>query len=201
MNLIIATGNPGKAGEIREILKMPGLIMLGPEDFVGWPEVEETGKTFEENARLKAEALRSFTGMNSLAEDSGLMVDCLGGRPGVFSSRYAGPEGDASRNIERLLSELKGVPAEKRTARFHCAVALSLADGRLYLAEGDCQGTILTERRGSGGFGYDPVFAPRGLNRSMAELSPEEKNEVSHRGEALRAIREIIALLVAEGIP
>lgn len=192
MDLVVATKNPGKIREISDVLAVPGLVFHTFEEFSDWPEIEETGETLEENAVLKAEGLRDRYGFTALADDSGLLVDFLGGRPGVHSSRYAGPEGDSERNIDRLLAEMAGVPAGRRGARFACVIALAPAAGGLRFSKGECEGVILDARRGTGGFGYDPVFMPAGFDRSMAELSLEEKNAISHRGRALREIRSIL---------
>ncbi len=195
MDIVIATKNTGKIREIMEALDLDGLRLLTFEGSTDWPDAEETGDTLEDNALIKARALREATGLPSLADDSGLLVDALGGRPGVHSSRYAGPEGDAERNMDRLLDELRGVPGTERTARFACVIALVLPDGREYLAHGECPGVILEARKGTGGFGYDPVFLPKGCNRSMAELSLEEKNSISHRGKALHSMKQILTTL------
>jgi len=146
--------------------------------------------TFEENALIKARAMSEEFDRAALADDSGLMVDHLGGRPGVRSSRYAGPEGDSGRNMARLLSEMRNVPGEQRGARFVCVAALVVPGGETIIASGTCEGRILKARRGTGGFGYDPLFLPDGFERSMAELTLEEKNSISHRGKALRAMRK-----------
>lgn len=177
---------------MRQALDLPGLDIRTLEDFGEWPEVEETGGTLEENALLKAKALCRHLGLPALADDSGLLVDALGGRPGVHSSRYAGPEGDAERNMDRLLDELSGVPTSMRTARFVCVLALVRPDGEELFTRGECEGRILEERRGTGGFGYDPVFLPDGFDRSMAEFTLGEKNAISHRGKALAAMRELL---------
>lgn len=190
MQIVIASRNQGKIREIRGALDLPGVELLTCEDLGDWPEPEETGSTFEENALIKASALMERFGLAALADDSGLSVDHLDGRPGVHSSRYAGPEGDAERNMTRLLSELEGVPDAQRGARFVCVVALVYPTGESLLARGTCEGRILSERRGSGGFGYDPVFLPSGSDRSMAELTLDEKNLISHRGKALAAMRD-----------
>jgi XTP/dITP diphosphohydrolase len=196
MDLVIASKNAGKIREITEVLDLPGLTLLTFEDLGGWPDPEETGQTLEQNAIIKASELRERFSRAALADDSGLEVDHLGGRPGIHSSRYAGPEGDSDRNIEKLLRELDGVPLSGRTARFRCVVALSL-EGDIRFSRGVCEGTILKGRRGAGGFGYDPVFEPTGFARTMAELSLEEKNEISHRGKALRAMREVLKARLA----
>lgn len=192
MELLIATMNPGKIREMKEVLSGAGLVLRTFDEFDDWPEVEETGETLEANASLKAVALRDRYGLPALADDSGLLVDCLGGRPGVHSSRFAGPEGDAERNMDRLLAEMEGVPAAERGACFACVMALALPGGRVRLTRGECEGVILASRRGAGGFGYDPVFMPEGHDRSMAELSLEEKNAISHRGRALREMRQLL---------
>lgn len=192
MELVIATRNEGKISEIQRLLDVPDLVLRTFRDFDEWPDPEESGDTLEENARIKARAVCEHFGLPAMADDSGLMVEYLDGRPGVHSSRYAGPEGDSLKNIDRLLKELKGVEEKERSAFFECVIVLALPDGSMKTARGRCEGRILTRRRGSGGFGYDPVFLPRGYGRSMAELTTEEKNAISHRGKALRSIRSVI---------
>lgn len=186
--ILLATRNPGKIREFRQALAgLPVELQVRP-DLPGEPE---EGATFLENARRKARAAARFAGMWALADDSGLEVDALGGGPGVRSARWSGrgPEG----NNDLLLKELEGVPLERRTARFRAAVVLAAPDGSIVAeAEGTCEGLIGLERRGSGGFGYDPLFLLPDLGRTMAELDPEEKNARSHRGRALRALREIL---------
>jgi XTP/dITP diphosphohydrolase len=189
MQIVIATMNPGKVREIRGVLDVPGVELLTSEELGEWPEPEETGTTLEENATIKARTLSEMFDRAALADDSGLFVDHLGGRPGVHSSRYAGPEGDAEQNMELLLRELEGVPETERTASFQCVVALAIPGRDVVLTRGKCEGRILNKKNGTGGFGYDPVFLPDGFDRSMAELSPEAKNRISHRGKALRAMR------------
>ncbi|MDD5747654.1 MAG: RdgB/HAM1 family non-canonical purine NTP pyrophosphatase [Actinomycetota bacterium] len=196
MDIAIASRNRRKVEEIRKALIIPGLSIHTFEEFEGWSPPVESGETFEENATLKALSLFDHTGIPSLSDDSGLMVDSLGGRPGVYSSRYAGVEGDAERNIELLLSELEVIPFEKRRARFVCVIALVLSPDCIHLATGICEGHILTERKGSGGFGYDPVFQPEGYSRSMAELTLDEKNAISHRGRALSEMRKVIEKMI-----
>ncbi|MBU4193739.1 MAG: XTP/dITP diphosphatase [Actinobacteria bacterium] len=192
MELVLATKNPGKIREMRKMLDLPGLTVLTHRDFDEWPELEETGETLEENAVIKAETVRDHFGLIALADDSGLLVDALDGRPGVHSSRYAGPQGDAELNMDRLLAELDGVPSPERSARFSCVIAIALPAGELQVTRAECEGSILTVREGSRGFGYDPVFCPKGFDCSMAELSLEEKNSISHRGKALRAARILL---------
>ena len=197
MDLVIATRNVGKLREMREALDVPGLVFHSFEEFSEWPRVDEVGQTMQENAVIKAEALRDYSSMHAVADDSGLEVNFLEGRPGVFSSRYAGPEEDPDRNIDRLLRELEAVPESWRSARFVCFIALALADGGLRITKGECLGTILPERRGNGGFGYDPIFRPAGFAGSMAELSIREKNSISHRGIALREMDAVLEELIS----
>ncbi|RJQ55804.1 MAG: XTP/dITP diphosphatase [Actinobacteria bacterium] len=188
--VVLATKNRGKIAELREILAGSGLEVLSGEE-VELPHVEETGSTFEENALRKASVTASALGMAAIADDSGLVVDVLGGEPGVRSARYAGDDAGDEENIAKLLSNLAGVPPEERTARFVCAAAyVESGDGESLLALGSCEGRILSEPRGEGGFGYDPVFLPEGYDLAMAELPPETKNAISHRGKAFRKLRD-----------
>ena len=193
--LVLATGNPGKIREIQQILSDAGVRLVPVAQVLGYqPEVEESGSTFEENARIKAEAVARLTGLPALADDSGLEVDALDGRPGVWSARYAGPGADNDAKISKLLGELQDVPDEKRTARFRCVVCLvepvAAAERREVLAQGTCEGRIARAPRGNGGFGYDPIFWLPDVGKTMAELSSEEKNARSHRAAALRALLE-----------
>jgi XTP/dITP diphosphohydrolase len=196
MEIVIATKNEGKIREIRQALDIEGLVFRTFEDFDDWPEAEETGDTLEENAQIKALTLRNRYDMPALADDSGLMVDRLGGRPGVNSSRYAGPEGDSERNMDLLLEELNAVPEDERTARFVSVLALAVPGWDVHLTHGECAGVILKKRKGAGGFGYDPIFQPTGYHRSMAQLSLAEKNSISHRGRALRVMKRILDEMV-----
>ena len=188
--LFIATGNAGKVIEFRALLAqyLPGAgpTLRTPRD---WPEplpaVEETGRTFAENARLKATALAAATNLPTLADDSGLCVDALGGAPGLYSARWAGLDAtDADRNT-KLLNALAEVPGEARTARFVCALALALPNGAAWTTRGECAGVILQQGRGGNGFGYDPLFLFPDLNQTMAELTDAEKNVRSHRAQAI----------------
>ena len=193
MNLVFATGNAGKLREAAEILGA-GYRVLSPAD-VGLPgfDVEETGTTFRENSLLKAQALWQACGLPCFADDSGLEVDALGGAPGIYSARYASDHNFAS-NIDRLLSELEG--EENRTGRFRCVVTLIMEDGKPHFFDGSCEGRIATERHGAGGFGYDPVFVPDLYpNLTMAELSEDAKNAISHRGIALRLMASWLAAI------
>jgi len=190
--LVIGTHNRKKAGEIVQILDMPGLELLTLEAFPGAPEPVEDGATFEENAIKKATELADALGMLVAADDSGLEVDALGGRPGVLSARYGGEHGNDPRNTERLLREMRDVPREERAARFRCVAALAAPGRLLTTVEGRLEGRIAEEPRGNNGFGYDPVFIVPSLGKTCAELEPEEKNSISHRGEAFRKLKAAI---------
>jgi XTP/dITP diphosphohydrolase len=190
--LLLATNNKGKVREYKHMLKDLPFELVSPEELGIKTEVDEVGKTLEENARLKATVLSRESQLLTLADDSGLEVDALGGEPGRLSARYAG-EGASDRDrVEYLLSRLKDVPEEKRSARFRCVIALAQPDGEVELCSGECRGVIALEPRGEKGFGYDPIFYLPELGKTMAELTLEEKNKVSHRG---RAAREAIKLL------
>ena len=192
MELIVATHNKGKVAEFARLFADYEVVLL-PLDAIGiGVEVEETGKTFAENDRIKAETIFALTGKPTIADDSGLCVDALGGAPGVYSARYGGPGLDDRGRLERLLDEMKDVPAEKRGAHFACAICCVLPEMTVETS-GVCRGSILTAPRGENGFGYDPVFLPdeyRASGRSFAGLSQQEKNAISHRGAALRNLYE-----------
>ncbi|WP_273651656.1 RdgB/HAM1 family non-canonical purine NTP pyrophosphatase [Cellulomonas fimi] len=190
--LVLATHNAHKIGELRAILtpSLPDLdpaAVVGAGD-VGAPEPVEDGVTFAENALLKARALAAFTGLPAVADDSGLAVDVLGGAPGIFSARWAGRHGDDAANLDLLLAQLRDVRAEHRGARFVCAAALVTPDGFEHVETGALVGTLADAPRGTHGFGYDPVLVPLGEERTCAELDPAEKNAISHRGQAFRAL-------------
>jgi XTP/dITP diphosphohydrolase len=189
LRLVVATANLDKAREIRAVLEHAGTnvdLVPRPDEV---PEVEETGSTLVENARLKAEALRDATGLAALGEDTGLEVDALGGAPGIFSARYAGEKATYADNVAKLLDDVDKVRRASRTARFRTAVVLAQPDGSELVAEGVVEGVITMEARGTGGFGYDSVFAPAGAGgRTFAELEPDHKHAISHRGRALRAL-------------
>ncbi len=188
MRLVLATANPDKAAEIARILDGVELVPRPP----GVLEVDETGETLEENARIKALALVEATGEAAVADDTGLEVTALGGTPGVRSSRYAGPGASYADNVAKLLSEMAGVP--DRRARFRTVALARFPDGSEVRAEGEVTGSIAHESRGRGGFGYDPVFIPDdGDGRTFAEMRPEEKDGVSHRGRAFRALARLLA--------
>ncbi len=189
--LLLATGNAGKVRELRDMLTPLGVRVWTPAERGLHLEVREDADTFEGNALKKARAFAAASGLPSLADDSGLEVDALGGAPGVFSARYAGVGATDEANRAKLLSALEGVPCEERAARFRCALVLVDASGTpLFRTHGSCEGRILRRPRGTGGFGYDPIFAPAGERRSMAELSGAEKNALSHRGVAVRGLRD-----------
>jgi len=193
--VVIATANRGKLEEIRSALGFEGREFVTAADLgASAIDVEETGETFEENARLKARAYHAAFGCAALADDSGLEVDALGGAPGVYSSRYAGPHASDAENNARLLEALAGVPVTARTARFRCTMVFVDDAGRETVASGACEGVIADAARGVGGFGYDPLFLPVATpGRTMAELDRDEKNLISHRGAALRALRDALA--------
>lgn len=189
---VLATANPDKAREIQAILGDAVVLLPRPESV---PEVEETGTTLLENARLKARALAEATGRPAIADDTGLEVDYLGGRPGVYSSRFAGESATYAANVEKLLVELTGIEEAGRTARFRTVAIARWPDGTEVSAEGVIDGSIAVSARGTAGFGYDPVFVPAGEGgRTFAEMAPEEKDRVSHRGRAFRALAEELGL-------
>lgn len=190
--LVLATGNRGKIEELRAFLGGLPVEVMGYADFPGIVPADEDGTTFAENALKKARAVCAQTGLPALADDSGLEVDALGGRPGVLSARYAGPEADDAANNARLLAEMALVPPGRRSARYRVVLALVLPDGREFTCEGVSEGEILAAPRGSGGFGYDPVFYVPELDKTFAELSPAERRERSHRFRALRAFRPVL---------
>ena len=199
--LVLATHNQGKLRELRELLRgqVPGLdvdTQVVDAGAVGAPDVRETGVTFEANALLKAHAVAQATGLPSIADDSGLAVDVLGGAPGIFSARWAGRHGDDQANLDLLLAQLGDISTAHRGAAFVCAAALALPDGTECVELGHLRGTLLEAPRGDGGFGYDPILQPEGLGVSCAELTSQAKNAISHRGQAFRALMpEIISVL------
>ena len=196
--IVVATGNPGKQREIGEILRAPG-IELARDARLDMASVEETGATFVENALLKARYATHVSGLPALADDSGIEVDALRGAPGIYSARYAGPGASDAANVDKLLAALADVPDARRTARFRCVmVVLRHADDPAPLiCEGCWEGLIAHERRGEQGFGYDPIFVPHGDTRHCAELPRDEKNRVSHRGQALSQIAVRLAAHLA----
>ena len=182
--LLLATTNQGKAREYRHLLKgLPFQLVTLAEEGIHIA-VDEKNTTFEENARLKATAYSNFSHLVTLADDSGLEVDALGGEPGIRSARFAGDEASDEDKVERLLARLKEVPWEKRTARFRCVIAIATPEGRTELCHGECHGLIAFAPKGNNGFGYDPIFYFPELDKTMAELPLETKNQISHRGRA-----------------
>ena len=198
MRYVLASANSDKAREIREILAAAGLdleLVARPADV---PDVEESGATLEENARLKAIAICTATGEPAIADDTGLEVDALGGAPGVRSARYAGEHATYADNVAKLLAELVGVPPERRAARFTTVAVARFPDGREVAAMGDVSGTIAEDARGREGFGYDPLFVPdEGDGRSFAEMTPQEKHDLSHRGRAFRTLADGLRIVEA----
>lgn len=198
IDLVIASRNRGKVDEYRELLQL-SVNILSLADFPDIPPIEETGTTFRENALLKAR-VAAATGRIALADDSGLEVDYLHGAPGVFSSRYAGPEQSDAANNRKLLKALHGVPLSERSARFRCVIAVVTPEGKEFWGEGVCEGIITFKPRGTNGFGYDPLFLIPSLGKTFAELGPEVKNRISHRAHAMRAVRDILAHLLEDGV-
>jgi XTP/dITP diphosphohydrolase len=197
---VVATGNRGKLVEIRALLRGTGLELVAQSE-LGIDAAEETGTTFVENALLKARHAAAASGLPAIAEDSGLVVDALGGAPGIHSARYAGEEADDLRNVDKLLAALRGVPTAGRSARFRCvAVAMKDAqDPAPLIAEGVWEGRIAARAAGSGGFGYDPVFVDPLLGVTGAELTPDAKNEISHRAQAFRHLARALRALQGAG--
>ncbi|EOP49825.1 MULTISPECIES: XTP/dITP diphosphatase [Bacillus cereus group] len=194
-HVVVATKNIGKVREFAELFERFDLEVKSLHDFPHIEEVEETGETFEENALLKADSLCKQLNSIVIADDSGLIVDALNGNPGVRSARYAGEQKDDQANIDKVLTGLDGIPMEKRTARFYCALAVAFPEENKesVIVNGTCEGKILEQRRGENGFGYDPIFYVEEYKRAMAELTSDEKNEISHRGRALRKLEEKIS--------
>jgi XTP/dITP diphosphohydrolase len=191
--VVLATRNAGKLAELRRILTPYGVELVGLDDVEPYEPGPETAPDFAGNALAKAREAADRTGLPAVADDSGLVVDALNGMPGVLSARWAGRHGDDRANLELLLGQLADVPDERRGARFVCAAAYALPDGRSEVVEGAVEGRLLRERRGSGGFGYDPLFVPTGADRTTAEMAPEDKDAVSHRGQAFRELAALLA--------
>jgi XTP/dITP diphosphohydrolase len=196
--IVLASRNPQKLIELRRILDC-GHVQVDVADldeYPGMPEVAETGRTFTENALLKARAVAAFTGLPAVADDSGLCVDALNGMPGVLSARWSGRHGDDEANLRLVLGQLSDIPPDRRAAQFVCAAALVLPSGSEHVTEGVLAGWLTGEPRGSNGFGYDPIFVPASGELTTAQLSPAEKDKISHRGKALRALAPVIAALL-----
>jgi XTP/dITP diphosphohydrolase len=193
--LLLATRNAGKLAELQRLLEsaVPGVEVIGLRDVPEYPEAPETGATFEENALLKAREAVRYTGLPSVADDSGITVDALNGMPGVLSARWSGQHGDDAANTALLLGQLADVPDQRRGAAFVCAAALVTPDGTEHVLERQWRGTVVREPRGRNGFGYDPVFVPAGLDLTSAELVPGDKDARSHRGQAFAALVPVLA--------
>jgi XTP/dITP diphosphohydrolase len=196
IDIVLATGNKNKVREMKALLTDMPVRVLSLADFPDMPEVPETGDTFAENARIKAEAVASATGKIAVADDSGLEVDALGGQPGIYSNRFAGPGASDRDKYMRILELLGDLPTDKRSARFRAAVAIAVPGEETIVVEGKCEGVIALAPHGENGFGYDPIFYLPELGKTMAELQPAEKNAVSHRGKAVRAAKEVLIGLI-----
>lgn len=192
--LLIATRNKHKLREIHQIIEGLPYELLGLDDVEPIPEIIEDGETFEANALKKAMTTAKLTGIYTLADDSGLLVDALDGQPGVYSARFAGPEADDEKNNQKLLSMLRDIEEAHRTARFKCVIALASPDGQTQIVQGSCEGRIALEAAGQGGFGYDPLFVPDGFEQSFAALESGVKNQISHRAKALQAVRPLLEI-------
>ncbi len=196
--LVLATANQHKLIELKRILAAGhvDVDLCGLADFPGAPEVQETGSTFAENALLKARAIADFTALPAVADDSGLCVDALNGMPGVLSARWSGRHGDDAANLRLVLAQVSDVPEERRGAQFVCAAALVLPGGTEHVSEGVVRGMLVLEPRGQNGFGYDPIFLPENSTLTTGEMDPADKDKISHRGKALRALAPVIAALL-----
>ncbi|UII55089.1 XTP/dITP diphosphatase [Cytobacillus spongiae] len=191
--MIIATKNKGKAKEFVRIFEPMGFQVKTLADFPELEDVEETGTSFEENATLKAETISKQLGKMVIADDSGLVVDALDGEPGIYSARYAGEVKNDEANMDKLLDKMKGM--DHRSARFYCALAVASPAFHTFTVHGTCEGSILHERRGTNGFGYDPIFFVEAIGKAMAELMPDEKNQLSHRAKAIKKLEDQISAL------
>jgi len=196
--VVLATRNQHKVAELRRILETADLDvdLVGTEQCPDLPDVAETGSTFAANALLKANDVAQRTGLIAIADDSGLCVDALNGMPGILSARWAGKHGDDAANLQLVLAQLADVPPNRRGAAFHCAAAVATPEGEERVVEGVLDGSLITEPRGRNGFGYDPIFTPRGYVLTTAELTPDEKDAISHRGQAFRALAPVLADLL-----
>jgi XTP/dITP diphosphohydrolase len=192
--IAVASRNAHKLSEIARICAAwpVAWVTVANHDPADFPEVEETGETYLDNAVLKARAVASALRLPALADDSGIEVDALGGKPGPRSARFAGEGASDAMNLRRLIDSLKGIPGSGRTARYRCVAALALPTGEVMHTEGLCEGTLEPRPRGEGGFGYDPIFVPEGWDETMAQLTPEQKDRISHRGRAFRALAEVL---------
>lgn len=196
--VVLATRNSHKVAELRRILSDAHLDveLVGTDEFPDLPDVPETGSTFAANALLKARDVARRTGLVAIADDSGLCVDALNGMPGILSARWAGQHGDDRANLDLVLAQIADVPGARRTAAFHCAAAIATPEGDERVVEGVLDGTLIDAPRGSNGFGYDPIFVPVGFDVSTAEMTPEEKDAISHRGIAFRALAPVLTEVI-----
>ncbi len=199
-DLLIATRNSKKKKELQAILEDWDVKLLTLDDIAAMPEIEEDGATFADNAMKKAQTIAALSGFITLADDSGLEVDALGGAPGIFSARFAGLDADDDKNNRKLMFLMQDIAIEQRTAQFVCVIAIATPEGVVETAEGVCKGQIEMASRGLSGFGYDPLFTPAGFDQTFAELSDQQKNAISHRGKALQQARPILQrILGVEG--
>jgi XTP/dITP diphosphohydrolase len=196
VKLLLASRNRHKIEELQQMLAGLNIEVISLDDVADIPVIEEDGENFCDNASKKATLTAMHTGYTCLADDSGLVVDALDGQPGVYSARFAGEDADDQKNNRKLLQMLQGLNDEKRQARFICVIAISDPQGNVHTVEGTCEGRMDYEERGTGGFGYDPLFIPEGYTRTFAQLSPEEKNRISHRGRALQKARTLLEKIV-----
>jgi XTP/dITP diphosphohydrolase len=194
--VLLATRNAGKVAELRRILAASDVDLRGLDDYPDVPEVPETGETFIDNALLKAHAVSQATGLLAVADDSGLAVDALNQMPGILSARWSGRHGDDAANLALVLAQISDVPDERRGAAFICAAAAAMPDGREVVVQARLEGALTRVARGSNGFGYDPIFVPTGDGRTTAEMSEEDKDAISHRGQAFRALAPQLATLM-----
>ena len=201
MKVVLATRNQHKVAELRRILASANLDveLVGTDDFPDLPDIPETGSTFAANALLKAHEVAQRTGCIAIADDSGLCVDALNGMPGILSARWAGSHGDDAANLALVLTQITDVPSQRRGAAFHCAAAVATPEGDERVVEGVLTGSLADAPRGENGFGYDPIFVPTGYVLTTAELTPQEKDAISHRGQAFRALVPLLRDLCAEG--
>ncbi len=199
--IVLATRNRHKLHELQRILEASGLEveLLGADAYPDLPDIPETEPSFSGNAQLKAREIARATGLPAVADDSGLCVDALNGMPGIFSARWSGRHGDDAANLALLLGQLSDVPDDRRGAAFHCAAAIALPDGTERVVEGTMEGVIIREPRGTNGFGYDPIFVPAGYQVTSAEMSADEKDAISHRARALRALAPVMSELLRQG--
>jgi XTP/dITP diphosphohydrolase len=198
MEIVLATGNKNKLREFREMLESDDVSIISQGEFENCPEVIEDGQTFEENALIKARAIAQYTGRITIADDSGLEVDYLGGAPGIYSARFAGEDADDDKNNQKLLKELEGVPNEKRGAQFSCVIAVVSPSGVERTVKGEYRGCIIEGYRGQAGFGYDPIFLDKVSGLTYSEMSAQQKNSISHRARAIIELKKVLPEFLKE---